>query len=743
MGKNMIRYKGYTFGLKDDIKSGSCFLSNSLLGDTLSINTLEFQVESEAENLADFEKNSPATYLYDGKQIGVFYVQAVERVQANTYDFSAVSAIGLLSEGRHYGGIYTGQTAQELISDICGSIPFSLKTNLQEIKLYGWLPVAAPRDNLAEVLFAIGASVRTDLYGVLRIEPLWDGIANQLNRDRMYEGPSVKYASKVTQVIVTEHQYVEGGSEKKLFEGASQQGDIITFDSPMHDLTASGFSILESGANYAKISGGSGTLTGKEYIHNTREIIRNVSEAQEPNIKAVKDATLVSLTNSHAVAERMANYFQCTETIQSSVVYHGESPGDRLATYHPYDKNAAASCLESADINLSNTLKSDEKLLVGFVPPKPEAGYYDVTERIVQDGVWQVPEGVTHIRAVIIGGGQGGWSGLPGEDSPNEDALRETYTAGDVTTHNYGRTTTKPGEGGGAGEGGQPGKIYIIDIDVNPGDSFNTVIGQGGAGGIAGSTSNEGKNGGATQFGSYSSELGSENPNGFLEETSKEILASAGKQGIPGGNGNGRYRDGEDWIDVTGKTITADGQQYKPGINSDTEIEDSRGSTAQGDGYVEATAYGGYGGGAAYGADGENGYDAIETGDTGPNGYVNATSSRAESQGAKGGNGATALPPPDQETIGSGGMGGNGGGGAGSRGLGLSTNRVRTSLGTKATLTNYAAEIAEGGQGSNGGKGGSGGIILYYSSPVRRSSGAVYDRNGWMILDKLGRRLIV
>lgn len=743
MGKNIIRYKEYTFGLNDDIKSGNCFLSNSLLGDTLSINTLEFQVESEAENLADFERNSPVTYLYDGKQIGVFYVQNVERVQANTYDFSAVSSIGLLSEGRHYGGIYTGQTVQELVSDICGSIPFILKTNLQKIKLYGWLPVAAPRDNLAEVLFAIGASVRSDLHGILRIEPLWDGIANHLNRDRMYEGPSVKYASKVTQVIVTEHQYVEGGSEKKLFEGTSQQGDIITFDSPMHDLTASGFSILESGANYAKISGGSGTLTGREYIHNTREVIRNVNDAQEPNIKTVKNATLVSLVNSHAVAERMVNYFQWAETIQSSVVYQGEIPGDRLAACHPYDRRAAASCLESADINLSNILKSDEKLLVGFVPPKPEAGYYDVTERIVQDGAWQVPEGVTHIRAVIIGGGQGGWSGLPGEDSPNEDALQTTSTIGNVTTYNNGRNPTKPGEGGAAGAGGQPGKIYIIDIDVNPGDSFNIAIGQGGTGGIAGSTSNEGENGGPTQFGPYSSEAGSGNPNGFLEETSMEILASAGKNGIPGGSGNGSYRDGEEWINVTGQTITADGQQYKPGANSDTEKEDYRGSTAQGHGYVEATARGGYGGGAAYGADGENGYDAIETGDTGPNGYVNTTSSRAESQGAKGGNGATALPPPDQETIGSGGMGGNGGGGAGSRGRGLSTNRVQTSLGTKATLTNYAAEIAEGGQGSNGGKGGSGGIIIYYSSPIRTSSGAVYDRNGRMILDKLGRRLIV
>ena len=78
----------------------------------------------------------------------------------------------------------------------------------------------------------------------------------------MYQGPSVKYGSEVTRVIVTEHQYVEGGDEKKLFEGTAQQGDIITFDGPMYGLKVSGFSILEHGANYAKVSAGSGTLTG-------------------------------------------------------------------------------------------------------------------------------------------------------------------------------------------------------------------------------------------------------------------------------------------------------------------------------------------------------------------------------------------------------------------------------------------------------------------------------------------------
>ena len=384
MGNNKIRYLDHVFGEEDDIKKGNCYLVGTLLGDSLSINTLEFDVESDDSTLTQFKRNDPVIYEHNGKQIGIFYVQNIERIGATTYSFSAVSALGILAEGKHYGGIYTGQTVAEILPDICGTVPYEIKTNLTEIKLYGWLPIASPRDNLAQVLFAIGAVIKTDLGGVLRIESLWDGISGELTQNQMYEGPSVKYDSAVTQVVVTEHQYVEGGEETKLFEGTAQQGDIITFNSPMYELVADGFSILESGANYAKVSGGSGTLKGRAYIHNTREVVRDVSEAAEPNIKTVKDATLVSLVNSTAVAERLANYFQWTETIQAPIVYQGEVPGNRVATWHPYDKTGVTACLESADINLSNTLKADETLLVGFVPPKPETGY--ITERVVLTG---------------------------------------------------------------------------------------------------------------------------------------------------------------------------------------------------------------------------------------------------------------------------------------------------------------------------------------------------------------------
>ena len=137
-------------------------------------------------------------------------------------------------------------------------------------------------------------------------------------------GDKVKYASKITEVSVLEHQYTQGDEDVTLFDGTSQDGDIITFQEPTHSLTASGVTILDSGANYVKLSAGSGTVTGKKYIHTTRDIRLPVSESDVESVKEVKSATLVSLTNSVAVAQRLAAYYKCCETVQHKAVFHNQ-----------------------------------------------------------------------------------------------------------------------------------------------------------------------------------------------------------------------------------------------------------------------------------------------------------------------------------------------------------------------------------------------------------------------------------
>lgn len=547
-----IEYKNYIFsdepGASNQVKPGGQLnLSMSLISDVLEINTFDFVVESEDRSLVRFTKNDLITVYQDDIKIGIFYVQSVERVAANLYSFYAVSAIGLLDQMKHYGGIYTGQTMQEIVSDICGNIPFYIKHNLKNIKLYGWLPIATSRENLSQVLMATGACIKTDMDGIVRIEGLWDGIANIIGKDSLYLGGNVTYDSEVTQVVVVEHQYIEGQEETTLFEGTTQSGDLITFSEPMYDLTADGISILNSNANYAKVSAGAGTLKGKKYIHTTRQIVRPVSaesrevsaaDDDQSSVRTVDSATLISLVNSSAVANRLANFYKWVETINTSVAYKREQPGNVVSVYHPYDNEQVNACLQSASVTISSVLAADETLLVGYVPPQIEdVLYYDEMLIVDKDSEIKIPEGTTSMHAVLIGGGQGGQAGEDGNNG--EDGTSASISAGSSGTKEG--KAGNGGEGGSGGTGGNGGKIFSVDLEDIESKTILVKIGLGGAGGDK--SGEYGSLGSETEItiGSekYSSAQGASSPNGYVDTVTGETYAINGNNGKPGGKGGG------------------------------------------------------------------------------------------------------------------------------------------------------------------------------------------------------------
>lgn len=703
--KSKIVYEQWEF-TDNAIKSGSVHLAMSLMSDALETNTFTATVECTDKNIINFERNTPLTYYYNNLKKGIFYVQSITRDGPKTYTIYATSAIGLLIEARHYGGIYTGQTVAEVLPSICGTVPYVVKTNLRDIALYGWLPVASSRDNLSQVLFAIGASIRTDLDGVLHIETLWDGIVGNIGKDRLYRGAQVKYDAKVTQVVVTEHQYMKGGDEESLFEGTAAEGDIITFDEPMYDLAPTGLTILESGANYAKVSAGTGTLTGKKYIHNAREVARAVSQANEPNVITVTDATLVSLVNSVAVAERLVNYYQWTETIESGVVYDGELPGNRSNAWHPYDEEVVSGCLESADINLSNTLRAEERILIGYVPPKFEQVVtYDEHELLTGSGTWTVPEGVTEVRVVLIGGGYSGEVGKSGVS--NIATTKRWYDQQSYTT-----SSDNGAPGGDGGKGGQGGKIYNATIEVVPGQVIPYAAGTGGKAGTDPTDST---------FGDLTSASGASSSIGYTDIITSDVYARPGEDGIAGGAGGNPGSYGESVNGFSGGA-PRDNLSLRPDAEKYFKVRWSAGS---GGGGASATAAGRYG---AYGSFSYNGRisDGILTG-------ASSFEIKSGGDGADGGNGKGGA------AYGDGGGGGNGGGGAG----GFGSCSVSAINGTVQTQGTFLGAWITGGTGGAGGAGADGCIILYYGVQKETVSGPMKTSNGKIFLDKLGRLMVV
>ena len=76
------------------------------------------------------------------------------------------------------------------------------------------------------MLFAIGATLKVDFDGAIRIEGLWSGEASAIDAGEIYASGTVDYATPVTEVIVTEHAYSQSVTETtELFKGTTSAGD--------------------------------------------------------------------------------------------------------------------------------------------------------------------------------------------------------------------------------------------------------------------------------------------------------------------------------------------------------------------------------------------------------------------------------------------------------------------------------------------------------------------------------------
>lgn len=704
MSKNEIRIADWTAG-DSQIKSGSVVIEDALAAEELRLDAVEATLDgaallptllktSDAEYLASSEElwlgvlpysrvliqdfsgfryGDPVLVRHDSALIGAFFFEGVTRIGPTQYQISATSAIGLLCNSQHYGGLYTGEPLEAVLAEIIGgAVEYTLDPRLEGIPVYGWLPVATRRDNLHQLLFAEGAVPSKDTAGTLHITVLEDGAASVIPDNRVMLSGGVAYNIPASQALISEHAYAAyaADEEKTLFDGEvaaeplttpkgqNVTGALVLFDGPMHDLAAENGTILESGVNYAVLGPSSDCqLTGKAYTHTVRVIAaappgqsRALAEQSE-NTVTVEEATLVSLANSENVAARVAGYYGSVKTLTAGLVVGTERPGDRVSLSDAFG-DPADGFISSMTMDLSHTLTAQAEILSGYVPGD-FGNYFAHVEIITAEEDFVVPDGAKgKIRAVLIGGGHGGYQGGDGE--PGEDGSMDGYSG------------AEGGAGGPGGSGGEGGNIYIITIPIQTGAVFHAVPGAGGA---------PGQPGGASSFGSYSSASGLPSETGFQELFSGQTYGLPGPSGLAGGHGaghEGEYADGE--------KVVYKGVTYVPGETGQS-VSESRGS-----------ASGGFGGGPAAGQNGEDGEDAVSRPNQGL-GDINA---------GDGGNGATPVPADNATILGGGGTGGHGGGGGGAGGD------------VQASTASYW--FGYGGAGGTGGLGGSGadGLILVY-----------------------------
>lgn len=698
--------------------SGNCVLSTNISMSELTIDTLTSDIQtasslptifspSDANTLETtdgqyltvspwvkvqtsdpgaFRYGEECRYYHDDVLIGIFYMESIKRIGATSYEINCISAIGLLDKSTYYGGLWLGAastTVEALLSDIIGGIvPWTLDEKLKKLRVYGWLPVSTRREALHQLLFAEGISLKKTADGRLWFTTLNYDTPVYIPGNKIFIGGDIDFRTPANRVHVYEHTYLSTSNDeqKTLYEGsvefgtsvnapsgAVRDGILVTFDAPIHSLSITGGTILESGVNYAVLGPTNGCiLTGKLYAHTTRTVTRQRAAAREivekkDNEVTVKNVTLISPINSDNVADRMMAYYGSAAVVSNEFVLDDVRPGAPVRFEDPFGQEASG-YLQSVDITMSKLLRAAGTIITGYTYVSP-GGDYSNRVAFTSNFTWTPPAGVARAKVILIGGGSAGAPGMNGENGTNGTAARVIkYMTGSEVKQG---TPGTPGRGGAKGSGGSGGKIMTLTLELS---GASTVTGQVGSknGGVSSVTA-----GGRT----YSSDSGAVSVTGYTDIMTGETYALPGSPGDHDGGSGGKAVSGTTGSGESGESVAG----YHGGAGN-------RWSYLQWeDGNASGHTLPAGGGGAAYG---ENGIDA--------NSYCS---------GGRGGNAVTSKAAPT--VPGCGGHGGNGGGGGGAGGAGYIDGPATSGVGNPGFG-------GSGGSGSPGTDGASGIVIIYY-----------------------------
>ena len=369
---------------------GSFYNETSLLEDELSIDTMKIRVRSinTSYPLHNFIYGSQVTFYKDDVLYGKYYLVSVERQTKNEYILNVQSSIGLLDDTMHYGGIYSGEYASSIIEDIIGGkIAYTEHNIFSKIKVYGWLPVATRRENLKQLLFAVGGCVKKK-NGDVYFTTLTVDAPKAIPENKVFDTGKITYDSPASRIEVVEHQFskVDSAPSEEVYSGeiigssfvtpkgySVSDAALVTWDKPYHSLTFSDCTLLnnEMGVNYAVVSAsGSATISGKPYIHSKMIVSRDKENYEgKEKVAKVENATLVTLANSNSVADKVMAYYDSPCTLSGAIVMDGEKPLDNITMPNQFEEENTG-MIKSIEGTLGKQItKGELELRIGYNPP--------------------------------------------------------------------------------------------------------------------------------------------------------------------------------------------------------------------------------------------------------------------------------------------------------------------------------------------------------------------------------------
>lgn len=631
----------------------------------------------DSGDLMDYTRGDPVHVYKDGVFFREFYLDAIQQQQGGIFEFSCISAVGLLAERFHRGGVYFGSTVGEIIAEVMSGIEYEIATDVEGLALYGWLPYDTARANLSRILFATGASLMKNTQGAPYIRFNQPDTASNVDGRTYYER-SVQPAGKYGQIELVEHTFYNstGQAEVILFDNTNDvaaSGSLIVFKDPVAAVRVQGLTVTEWGANWAVVSG-TGILYGTPYVHIQRLLTASTG-LSSGEVKSVTDNALVSRLNSNNVLQRLVAYYGGAEIYTIAIKQEGERAGS-LITFPALSGSQQRGYISASDARASSFIRADLEVVTNWAPTglgNQYSEYFIITAD--SSGTITIPAEHVGKRSLVVlfggaEGGQGGYDGETGGHSESPDTDASSWWDGPI----YG------GLGGEGGQGGAPGgcgKFLQFEIE-SLAASYSGHIGAGGAGGSHGGE--QGSLGEDTELDVWSTEAGYIPEGPYVNLIDGTIY---GEPGTPGTAGKAGGRSG----DFRSYRF----EDYDDGQPGESYNTIWRGGVGHAKMTVNASGWWAY-------ASGSGGGGAAR-GNSGGAAYTSANGRWSEA-----GAGANATAPA-QASFYRGGDGGHGGGGGGAGGYEVYRQGNFN--------TWHFSDGGAGGQGSAGGQGAKGFILFY------------------------------
>lgn len=631
----------------------------------------------DSGDLMDYTRGDPVQVYKDGAFFREFYLDSIQQRDGGIFEFSCISAVGLLAERYHRGGVYFGATVGTIVEEVMSGIEYDISADVESLALYGWLPYDTARANLSRILFATGASLMKNTQGAPYIRFNQPGTAANVDGRTYYER-NVLPVGKYGQIELVEHTFYNstGQAEVVLFDNTNDvaaSGSLIVFKDPVAAVRAVGLTVADWGANWAIVSG-TGILYGTPYVHIQR-LLTAPTGLSSGEVKNISDNALVSRLNSGNVLQRLVAYYGGAEIYTLAIKQEGERAGS-LITFPALSGSQERGYIRASDARASSFIRADLEVVTNWAPTglgNQYSEYFIITAD--SSGTITIPAAHVGKKALVVlfggaEGGQGGFDGETGGKSTSPDTDASSWWDGPI----YGGLG---GEGGAGGAPGGCGRFLQFEIE-SLAASYSGHIGAGGAGGAH--DGEQGSLGEDTELDDWSTAAGYIPEGPYVNLIDGTIY---GEPGTPGAAGKAGGRSG-DFRSYRFENYD-DGQ---PGESFNTIWKGGAGhiKMAVDTAFGKAYASGSGGGGAAYGNNGGAAY------------------THSDGRWTEAGAGANATAPA-QASFYRGGDGGNGGGGGGAGGYEVHRQGSYN--------TWHFSDGGAGGLGSSGGQGAKGFILIY------------------------------